>query len=308
MNKFIRYYNQNRREMFIILIIILCIIILLQFINSRIAKKNIKEPYDNTTISTQNISEQYKGTTNTYQIIDGNINTITAEKDIDCIIKFIECCNKKNVEEAYNMLTDECKEVLFPTLEDFKKSYYNNNFKTNKTYNIQSWSNSTYKVDLKENMLYTGKTNENNIQDFITVIQNQDECRLNINTFIKKEDLNKSNYIKNINVEVISSCTFMTYEKYKLKIKNDNDFELLLDDLQKTDTIYVTDENNIKYPSYSHEISKEQLRILPHSSIEIEIKFTNGYIVGREIQKITFSNIIIRNEEQEITQLTIVLK
>lgn len=308
MNKFIRYYNQNRRELFIILIIILFIIILLQFINSRIANKNIKEPYENTASSTQNISEQYKGTTNTYQIIDGNTNNITAEKDMDYIIKFIERCNKKNVEEAYNMLTDECKEVLFPTLEDFKKLYYNNNFKTNKAYNIQSWSKSTYKVDLKENMLHTGKTNENNIQDFITVVQYKDDYKLNINNFVKKKDLNKSNYIKNINVEVISSYTFMNYEKYKLKIKNDNDFEVLLDDLQKTDTIYVTDENNTKYPSYSHEISKEQLRIPPHSNIEIEIKFTNGYIVDRKIQKMTFSNIIIRNEEQEITQLTIGLK
>lgn len=308
MNKFIRYYNQNRRELFLILIIILFAIILLRFINFSIAKKNEKRTEETVSTTIQNNSKKYDDNIDTYQVITGNKNIVTAENDIDYIVKFIEYCNEGNIDEAYNLLSDECKNSLFPSLEYFKQLYYNNNFKTNKSYNIQDWSGSTYKVDLKENMLHTGKINMNNIQDFITVVQVKNKYKLNINNFIGKTTLNKTNNMRNINIEVISKNTFMSYETYKIKIKNDNDFSVYMDDLTETNTIYISDENNIQYVAYSHELTKEQLKVNPYSSIEIEIKFTNGYIVNREFEKITFSKIILDNDEQEIIPIAVKLK
>ena len=308
MNKFIRYYNQNRREIFLIAIIILFAIFLLHFVNFLVANKNEKKVQETVSISTQNNTTKYDDNVNTYQVITGNKNVVTAENDIDYIIKFIEYCNEGNIDAAYEMISDDCKSVLFPSLEYFKQLYYNNNFNTNKSYNIQDWSGSIYKVDLKENMLHTGKVNMNNIQDFITVLQYNNDYKLNINNFIGTTTLNKTNNMRNINIEVISKNTFMSYETYKFKIKNDNDFAIYLDELNETDTIYLTDENDVKYVAYSHELTKEQLKVNPYSSIEIEIKFTNGYIVDRSFEKITFSNILLDSEEQEIIQIAVKLK
>lgn len=307
MNKFVRYYNQNRRELFIIVIIILFAIFLLKFINFKIAK-NKEKNQENIVAITENVTTQYDENINTYQVTTGTKNNFTAENDINYIVKFIQYCNEGNINEAYQMISDECKEEVFPSLEYFKQLYYDNNFNTNKSYDIQNWASAVYKVDLKDNMLHAGKTNMNNIQDFITVIKIQNEYKLNINNFIGKTSLNKTNNIENMDIEIISKSTFMSYEIYNLKIKNYNDFTIFLDDLNKTDTIYLTDENGIKYVAYLHELTKEQLKINPYSSIEIKIKFTNGYIVGREIKKITFSNVIFDKEEQETTQIAIKLK
>lgn len=308
MNKFIRYYNQNRRELFIIATIILLAIFLLKFINFNIAKKNEEKLQGNIENTTQDATTKYDKNIDTYQIVTGTKNKVTAESDIDYIVKFIEYCNEGNITEAYQMISDECKEVVFPSLEYFKQLYYDNNFNTNKSYDIQDWYGSTYKVDLKENMLHTGKTNMNNIQDFITVIKEQNEYKLNINNFIGKTNLNKTNNILNINTEIISKNTFMDYEVYSLKIKNNNNFTVFLDDLNETNTIYLTDENGIKYVAYSHELTSEQLKVNPYSSIQIEIKFTDGYVVDRAIEKMTFSNVALDNEKQETTQIAIKLK
>ena len=308
MNKFIRYYNQNRREIFLIAIIISFAIFLLHFINFNIAKKNEKKSQETVSATTQNNTQKYDDNINTYQVVTGSQNVVTAENDIDYIVKFIKYCNEGNVDAAYEMISDDCKNALFPSLEYFSQLYYINNFSTDKSYNIQNWSGSIYKVDLKENMLHTGKIDMNNIQDFITVLQYKNDYKLNINNFIGKTTINKTNNMRNINIEVISKNTFMSYETYKFKVKNNNDFAIYLDELNKTDTIYLTDENSVKYVAYSHELTKEQLKVNPYSSIEIEIKFTNGYIVDRELDKITFSNILLDNEEQEIIQIAVKLK
>ena len=107
MNKFVRYYNQNRREIFLIVIIILFTIFLLHFINFKIAKKHNEERLQKEELSaTQNTSIKYDESINTYQVIEGKKNNVTADNDIDNIIKFIEHCNEGNIDEAYNMIGD----------------------------------------------------------------------------------------------------------------------------------------------------------------------------------------------------------
>ena len=308
MNKFIRYYNQNRREVFIVIIIILFAIFLLHFINFVIAYKKDKKAKETMSSSLQNSTIKRNDNINTYQVIKGSKNVITAENDIDYIVRFIEYCNDGKVDEAYKMISDDCKVVLFPSVEYFKNYYFINIFNTNKSYSIQDWSGPIYKVDFKDNILYTGKIDANTIQDFITVLQDKDGYKLNINNFISKTTLDKTNSINNINIEVISKNTFMSYEVYKIKIKNNNNFTVYLDELNKTNTMYLTDKNGIKYSAYSHELTKELLKINPYSNIEIEIKFTNRYIVDRNMEKITFSNILLENEKREVIQATIKLK
>lgn len=306
MHKSIRYFNQNRREIIIIIIILVFAIFLLKVINFSIAKKKSVSEY--TVSNVQDATSKYDDSISTYQIATGQNNKTTYSNDIDTISLFIKYCNEGNIQEAYKMLSDECKEAIFPSLEYFKELYINNNFVTNKSYDIQNWSTTTYKVDLKENMLYTGKINENNIQDFITVIKTKDEDKVNVNNYIGKTNINKENTINNINIEVISKNTFMDYEVYKLKIKNDNNFTVFLDDLNTTTSIYLTDENNIKYVAYAHELTKELLKVNPYSSIEIDIKFTNRYIVNRKMEKLIFSEVLLCNENNEKIQVSVKLR
>lgn len=57
-------------------------------------------------------------------IISGyDISEEKFEKDQNLVDLFIEYCNSQNYKEAYNLLTDECKEKLYSTQEKFEKNY-----------------------------------------------------------------------------------------------------------------------------------------------------------------------------------------
>ena len=99
------------------------------------------------------------------------------------IKKFIDYCNSGKTENAYNMLTDKCKEEMYPSLQNFVDNYYTNKFSTPKNYIITKVNAYVYKVDLKESSVNTGKISEDSIQDFIIV---QDNI-LNINEDIEKD-------------------------------------------------------------------------------------------------------------------------
>ena len=101
------------------------------------------------------------------------------------IKNFIDYCNNGEKENAYNMLTDKCKEDMYPSLQNFVDNYYTNKFSTPKNYIITKVNAYVYKVDLKESSVNTGKISEDSIQDFIIVQDN----KLNINEDIEK-DLN----------------------------------------------------------------------------------------------------------------------
>ena len=98
------------------------------------------------------------------------------------IKKFIDYCNSGETENAYNMLTDKCKEDMYPSLQNFVDNYYTNKFSTPKNYIITKINTYVYKVDLKESSVNTGKISEGSIQDFIIVQDN----KLNINGDIEK--------------------------------------------------------------------------------------------------------------------------
>ena len=56
------------------------------------------------------------------------------------------------------MLTDKCKELVYPSLKSFKLNYYDNVFKgEKKAYSFENWFGNTYYVKLTSDALSTGK-------------------------------------------------------------------------------------------------------------------------------------------------------
>lgn len=307
MYKFIRYFNQNREKIVRIIIIILFGLLLIQFFNYRAANNN---RYTNQNISNQGqeIEATVPNNINTNSAIAGSAGVTASKTEAEVIKQFIEYCNDGNVGEAYNMLSVECKEILYPTLESFKQNYYGDNFENSKSYNIQNWIGLIYKIDLKQNILHTGNPTSESKQDFITVFYQNNEYKLNINNYIRRTNLNTNDIIENIDIKIKYKDTFMNYETYTLVIKNDNNTDIYLDNLENTSTMYIVDENNVKHMAYSHETSKEQLQIFAHSQKEIQIKFSNSYISGREITKMIFENVIFDETKNESKEILINLK
>jgi len=159
MNRLIRWYNQNRRSIWIAVIIAVIAIGLVQVLNSYY-KNNSKA---NVNSSTGNSTAIYNNPN--YSVITGDNVTDTAGTDVTQIIDdFISSCNNGKPEDAYNLLSDSCKTLIYPTLQDFENNYYNKIFSSFKRYSLQAWitgsAGYTYMVNFKEDSLATRENDE----------------------------------------------------------------------------------------------------------------------------------------------------
>lgn len=81
------------------------------------------------------------------------------ETNIQFISKFIDYCNTGKIEEAYNMLSSECKEEKYNTIEDFEKEYINKKFKIRICDYNTIKQDEIYIVKLIQDFLIVGKEN-----------------------------------------------------------------------------------------------------------------------------------------------------
>ena len=303
MNKIIRYYNQNRRKIFSIIVVITFGFILLKFFNYLAANKNKNLNVNTVIIENQNSG---KDNINTNSALEGGRGGITSQKEAIIIEQFIQYCNQGKIEDAYNMISKECKESMYPQISHFTEGYYKNIFKENMSYNIQRWTGSIYKVDFKQNILHTGNISGESKQDFITVVHNDEaESKININNFIERTQLNNQTIIDKICIKTLYKDTYMNYETYTFEVQNNNEKDIYLDDLEKSSTIYVVDQNNVKHFAYTNEITREQIHIYPYLKKQVQIKFTNNYITGRDFSNIVFENVILEDINRKNMKISI---
>lgn len=78
-------------------------------------------------------------------------------EDILYILDFIKYCNEKNINEAYKMLSDKCKNEKYRTKEEFEKNYINQVFSISITKQDVNKLDNIYKVTLTQNPMETGK-------------------------------------------------------------------------------------------------------------------------------------------------------
>lgn len=293
MNKFIRLYNQNRVFIWITIIAIIFIIIAIQILND-LALENIK---NKNKILNSNIvnKEEIKDNLDIDIIIDDE--EVKEEKEL-IIDQFIRYCHAKEIEKAYSLLSNDCKEELFPTLDDFKEKYYYKLFNTKKLYSKEVFYNNTYKVKYYDDMLATGKINDEVIEDYYTIQKENNETKLNISNFIYKMDLNRQKTINNLKIKVLEKQVYTEYEEYKLEVTNLTDKKILLDSKEKTKTMYLLGDKDVKLYCLSHEISIDELTIEAKSSKIIRLKFNKGYNVKSNTQEeINLTDIIYDYEE-----------
>lgn len=294
-----RYYYENKAKIWKVILIIAFILLLIRFTDYMIGiKNNDKTITNNNTNIINSIVDNSSLTTNKSTIDGATINENTLKIQVNIIEQFLELCNKKQFEEAYRLLSNDCKESLFTTIDIFKKTYCNNLFSNYKKYTIENWSGSTYKVRITEDPIATGNVSENMAnQDYITIVNEKGNNKLNINNYIGRKEINASKTINNITIDVIYSDTFFDYENYTIKVKNNTDKTIYLDNGEDTSTIYIQDSNGLKYEAASSEIIWSTLKIPAGSTVVYKIKYTNTYKTNRKIKKLVFNNLILDYNE-----------
>lgn len=303
MHNLIRFYNQNRKKIWNVIVIIIFALIMIRLLNYLTILNNQKNSNVSGSLNIVQSEKKEKinnkATSNKSMVNGKNISNKQLESTQIILDRFIDNCNSQNLEGAYNLLTDECKETVYPTLESFKNNYYNNMFEgEKKIYSFANWYNNTYYVTLKDDILATGKINasENAKSDYITIIRD----KLNIRSFIGIYELGNEKSEKNITINVKSKQTFMDYEIYNLNVKNDSDKTICLTLGEDSKDIYIQDKNNVKYGVANNEIVNSNMYINPGTSRNLSLKFYSSYVADKQIQKIVFKklNLDANNVEQ----------
>lgn len=214
------------------------------------------------------------------------------------ISKYMDFCKNKQYEEAFAMITQECKEYKFSNNIERFKTYVNYIFHDNDIYTIQNYSNNNdiyiYKVTIGEDILATGMNGKNSDEYYEEKIA------------IKKEDnkdlsLSVGGYIGKTKMEYVGEDEYMkiwieektvTYENeiYTVKIKNKTDQNIILANSSEANEILLVlgaDERAIVTDRYE----PNNIVLRAGNTRTFEMKFNKYFDEGREADKIVFNKI-----------------
>lgn len=296
MYKLIRYFNQNRKKILLIVLIIVLIVIFIQLANY-ITKKNNNSKVNNVEITYSNSldKDEKKVITSDKSLISGeSVTTSKLKEDSDLISEFLDNCNNGNIEVAYELLSEDCKNVMFPTVDEFNNIYYGMVFNNrNRIYTIQNWNEDTYKVVFNEDSIDIVNNKMNSQTDYITIVEDNDgKYKLNINNFIGKKKLEKETEYEDILIKAQYLYEYIDYCEISFDIKNNTYRTILLDDLSNPYTMYLEDNNGIKYFANTNEIAPERLKLGIYQSTQINIKFYSKYSSSKKLSKVVFSSVV----------------
>ena len=305
MHNFIRYYYRNRIKVWFTILGIIFIFLVIQLFNS-IAKKE----EENSMI--QNESEQQEELyieESQSMVTEGSVGSTYSNKYGNAIETFFNYCINHQPELAYTMLSSDTKKILYNENEKlFETFYYNKKFSGDKNFSFQSWSKNgdqyIYQIKIYENMLSTGKADDSYIEDYVSIVEEDDKIKLNIDNFIGKEELNKQNSNNKVSITVVDLEKYMDYEIYTFKVKNNVDENILLDSRRKDNTVYVVDNNENKFKSFLYENIQDDLLIKAKEEKKIKIKFNFANREDARIVSVNFDDIICdinnMNENEEL--------
>lgn len=300
------YYYNNKKMIWIVIGMVIFVIVIIQLLNYIVKNRN-EEILSNTNLnvnSSVESNETYLPSTTSSVISNSNVSERDLEEDTDIIEEFVNYGNSKDVEGAYNLLSQDCKDEMFSTSDRFYNNYFKDVFSEKRSYDLETWDSSgsrtTYRIKYLNNVMATGTVNEEFIEDYITVVEENNEKKLNLNQFINKVDLEKKASKDGLDVSVISKCYYYDYETFEITFQNNSEKTVVLDSKNDTETVYVKDSNNVRYPWFGNEIANEYLTINPGESRTLKIKFNKMYNSERKDETVNFTDVLIGEEKTDL--------
>lgn len=319
MYKLFRFYNQNRKQIWLIIVSIIFGIIIIQLLNNiaRIQneedlqkKKNIQK--EETTLNNVVSYNKESESIISENSVLGNNKKIFGE----LIDNFFTYCINHNPQKAYELLSDDIKKNMYQSEALFESLYYSSKFDGNKQYSFQSWTTGnnryTYQVKIFDDMLSTGKINSKYIEDYVTVVQEDDTYKLNINSYIGKEGMNASARNENLSMKIINRYIYKDYQVFDIIITNNTNDKIILDTRENTKETYLTDINDTEFEAVLYNNSEQDLLIDANQTKKIQIKFNVVERDDLELKSMNFKNIVLNyqqyklnNEEKKVDSIEV---
>ena len=305
--------NQNLRTILVTGIVVILLIVLLQGVygvvrsirneefkkTSNLQNNNMQ----NTNNNAQNTNVQGNNTQNNNLSSNLNFADTNMKKEEENVIEqFVDYCNNGKANEAYKMISEDCKKAIFPSIEDFKKNYLQFIFKEKRTAKIQEsmYGTKVYQLTYYANLLSSGgSSNSETMQDYVYFTEENGETKLNLNQFLMTEKINKVGQTAEVYATVTKKTTYVEYEEYQIQLTNKTEQTILLSSRKDGNkTVNLVDENDVQYSSNIDEESSAVLVIMPHETSILTIKFNKIYNLERGASKrIQFLDIVTNYEE-----------
>lgn len=292
-NKYIRYIRKHWKLVIAIIFIIIISLCIIQALNEA-AKIQNREQQNKIN---EDKSEIYK----TESVLgEGTISDSEAIQNNTIIDNFITYCNEGKTKQAYSLISEECKQEVFPTIEEFINNYYKIIFSQYKKYNLQNWisndNKTTYKVRFENDALAIGGYDEKQtFEDYITVVKKKDVYYLNINKFIGRNEINKKASYEGINVKINSESIYLNNRIYDITFENNTSNDIELYNISNGTQWYLQDEKEKKYLASLSEITNSNLILKANSKMPLKVTFMKIYNKNDTLQNITFEKIQVLN-------------
>lgn len=169
------------------------------------------------------------------------------QEPIDSLMdEFVQYANKGEYEKAYDLLTADCKENKYPTLEKFKE-YIDYVFEHKpKIYYIQSFStvkkNYIYRIRIMDDIMATGLTGVEELRYYeekYTVKEENGTLKLSVGGYVGEEEIDaklEDDYLK---VAVVDKQSNYDTVNYKVEITNKTEYIVVLADGGETQEILL---------------------------------------------------------------------
>lgn len=281
LHKLFRKYNQNRKTIWTIIIGIAFFVILLHTVFNlmRASRDREQERLLNYNQSQNNVSNNIStGNNLDNSLVQAPEQITTSSSSKDVINYFVKLCNDKKIQEAYDMISADCKTVIFPTINDFKNNYYNKIFTQEKGVKIEDsmYGGDIYKITYSNNLLANGGYNqESTKQDYIYIVKENEQMKVSLNKFLYIQNINKTATNGNITIKVANKKVYIDHEEYRIQILNNTAQQIYI--TPDSTKVYSIDEKNIKHGSNIDGLQSGSTLLEPNKNIEVNLTFNKVY-------------------------------
>lgn len=246
--------------------------------------------------------------TNTYTpnipVIDygGTVPKSKQDEVNNIIDSFFNYCNKKEYQNAYNLLTEDCKQYIYGnSIEEFMQ-YVDSIYTSTKIYNIQNYSNVDdvyiYDINILDDIMSTGTTGGyQEYKEKIALIEINGEMKISNQGYIGKVTFNNiTGEDGNIKIRVLNKNMSYAREEYEVEITNKTDGYVLIGNgnIANEVTLNLGDQSR---PALG--IINNNMLLAPGETTTYYLLFDKYYDDGKTPTEINFNLIRLYGNNQE---------
>lgn len=278
--KILHFVKKNKKVVFIVI----CVWMIVFFINMFLKSYHPKPELQTTYTPHQSVMDT-----------KSKVSKRTSNEIEDKIDEYMGYCNDANWAEAYNMLSDTCKETVFDNSLDNFMDYAYQKMPTEKKYAIQDFSNDgntyIYQIKYADDMLATGLTNttyQYTEEKIVFKKKKNGKLEMAVGNFVDYGEIKNIFENEYLKVDVKSVVKYYSMEEYVVKFTNRTD-----------DTIVIADgaEGNEVLLNLASSDTRERMNIdsdivlAPKKSTTVKFKFEKFYDNDDDAKNIVFNSV-----------------